>query len=363
MTVKVLHIINHLKLGGAQVCLKNLVENTSTEQVIPYIYPLRTGDNNNINADIIQHHRINYSPLKLLDIIRICRNENIDIIHAHLNKSIIIAILASLFCNVKVIAHEHGPIVRKGLQFTLYRILLKLLRAKVTHFIAVSQFIKLAMIQHCKIDLDKISVIYNALDLNKFQPNQSARQKIREQLNINDSDIALGYCGRLNTVKGADLLCPALHSLHKAGHKFYLIIAGSGTLAKQIETQAQSLGLSNHIHMLGFRNDIPDVISAFDLAVHLSRQEAFGLSVVEYFSGGIPVISTNVEGLAEIAKDNETAIVLNNLTPDSITDKVIKLVSDEKLKKQIVTNAKEFSRQFSINNQIEQITSLYNQAL
>ncbi len=363
MSLNVLHIINSLGLGGAQVCLKGIVENIDANQVNFTIYPLRPLNEIVINGTIIQHKRRNYSPLKLLDIIRTCKKYNIDLIHAHLNKAAIIAILASFFCKAKVIVHEHGQVTENNWQFILYRLLLRLFSFKVSSFITVSDFTNNTIANKCGISKEKIHTIYNAVDLEKFKYNHSARQSIRDDLGISENEIVIGYTGRLHNIKGTDLLPPALDLLHKQGYRCHLVLAGHGNLLAGLTEKAAALKLSEYIHFLGFRNDVSDVISSFDIAVQPSRKEAFGISVIEYYAAGIPVICSDTQGLAEIARDNITALVLNALTPDEIAKRTAELLSNDRLKTELAQNAAEFCREFSIQVQIQKIFSLYNQIL
>ena len=363
MSIKVLHIINSLGLGGAQVCLKGITENTNADQVNCLIYPLRPLEEIKINSTVIDHHRVNYSPLKLWDIIKLCKKHNIDIIHAHLNKAAIIAILASFFCNAKVIVHEHGQITENSFQFALYRFFLKLFSFRVNAFIAVSSCINNAVTSKCKIRKDKVNTIYNAVDLDKFKFNLSSRQRIRSELGLIDSDTVLGFTGRLHQIKGADLLPEALSVLHKQGCCCHLVIAGHGCLIQPLKDQTASLGLSDYVHFLGLRNDIPDLISAFDIAVQPSRLEAFGISIIEYYAAEIPVICSHTQGLAEITQDNITALVLDTISPDEISKRVIELTSNNKLKSELTQNALKYCRKFSTEDQINKINSLYRQIL
>ena len=359
MSIKVLHIINSLGLGGAQVCLKDIVENINPEQINCIIYPLRPLKEISINGEIINKSRSNYSLFKLLDIIKICRSNNINIIHTHLHKSAIIAILASFFCKAKVIVHEHGQVIESHWQFKLYRILLKLLAHKVNHFIAVSNYIKETLIHSCSINEKKVTVVYNAVDLGKFQYSQEARTKLRQSLGINDTELVIGYTGRINHAKGSDYLPSILNYLHKNGHKAHMIVAGRGPLYEQVQTEAKEMGLAKYLHLLGFRNDIHTVISSFDLAIHPARQEPFGISIIEYFSAKIPVVCGNVNGLNEIAINNQTAITVKQPSPQEFANNIINLISDNKLRHNLIQNAYNSCQQFSIKNQLNQISDIY----
>ena len=127
MSIRVLHVIDHLGYGGAPVAVKNIVENLDRNCIEPTVCALRTNRRAlPIAAELMNlaHHK--YNPFAFLAIARLCREHKIDIIHAHLQKSVVSCLLASYFCDAKVIIHEHGPIFRGGTGF-IYRFLLRAL--------------------------------------------------------------------------------------------------------------------------------------------------------------------------------------------------------------------------------------------
>ena len=96
MSIRVLHIIGNLRSGGAQVCLKQIVENNDTQEIEHFIYPLRCKHMDiPIDGHIIKLPYPNYDPRKFYAIFSLCKKYDIDIIHAHLHKPIIGALLAA----------------------------------------------------------------------------------------------------------------------------------------------------------------------------------------------------------------------------------------------------------------------------
>ncbi|MFH1716029.1 MAG: glycosyltransferase, partial [Planctomycetota bacterium] len=113
MKIRVLHVIDHLGYGGAPVAVKNMAEKVNSGRIEAIVCSLRT----NPEAIPIKTRLINlayhkYNPFAFLAIARLCKEHKIDIIHAHLQKSIMSSLLAVFFCPCKIIIHEHGPIFR-----------------------------------------------------------------------------------------------------------------------------------------------------------------------------------------------------------------------------------------------------------
>ncbi|MHC5139977.1 MAG: glycosyltransferase, partial [Planctomycetota bacterium] len=207
MPTRVLHIIGSLRLGGAQVCLKQIVEHNNDPDIEHFVYPLRCKQVDiPIEGNILSNPYRNYDPRKFFDILKVCKKHKIDIIHAHLHKPILGGLLATYFQKTPVIVHEHGPIFRPGIQYAAYRLGLRLLSKRSYAIIANSRATAHELMRRSGVPKSNIHVIYNAVDLKNFQPDPDAREAVRQQFSFSDNDIVIGFVGRLHPVKGVDLL-------------------------------------------------------------------------------------------------------------------------------------------------------------
>lgn len=360
MTMKVLHIIGSLKLGGAQVSVKYLVEHCDTEKIVPYLYPLR-GREIDIPVDgtIIKYPYRNYDPRKFLAILKICKKYNIDIIHAHLHKPIIAGLLASYFCRAKIIVHERGPIFRRGLQYSLYRFLLRLLHHRASLIIANSQATARCLMQRAKIPQGRIKVIYNAVDFDNFDRRRISGGSLRAQLGIAAEDVIIGYVGRLDYVKGVDLLVEAMALLLKESPRYQLVLLGEGSQRQVLQDRARGLGIADHVQFLGFRNDVSHVMVDFDIGVMPSRQESFGIVALEIMRMKIPMVASGVEGLAELVDHEQNALVPSHNTPQEIAECIRRLVGDADLREKLIDNAYRFTEGFGVSQCVNAVWDAY----
>ena len=361
MAIRILHLIGSLRLGGAQVVVKHIVENAS-EGVEHYVYPLRSKKIDiPIEGNILSNPYRNYDPRKFFDILRVCRKYNIDIIHAHLHKPILGALLATYFQKIPVIVHEHGPIFRPGIQYAIYRLGLQLLHKRSHTIIANSHATAHELMRRGGVPKSDIHVIHNAVDLNRFQPDPDARKAARQQFSFSDNDIVIGFVGRLHPVKGVDLLVQAMPSLvHKNPH-FKLILVGTGPLADSLKKQVRDNGMVSHVFFAGFQENIHEVVNCFDIGCMPSRQEPFGIVALEMMSMNIPLVCSAAEGLAELVTDRQTALALKENTPDMIASCILELSQDAALKEQLKANASSFCRQFSVQQFVHKIEAMYPQ--
>jgi glycosyltransferase involved in cell wall biosynthesis len=139
-----------------------------------------------------------------------------------------------------------------------------------------------------------IRVIANGIDLDRFVPGD--RQAARAALALTGAARVVGSIGRLQTVKGHDLLIRAMTTVPD---DVVLVIAGAGPAAGDLVQLTRELGLEDRVRFLGHRDDVQQVLCSFDVFCLPSRSEGLPRSVIEAQACGIPVIATDVGALRE----------------------------------------------------------------
>jgi len=359
MKIRVLNVIDHLGYGGAPVVVKNIAEKLNSEDIETLVCALRTNPKAMpIKTTLISLTYHKYNPFAFLAIAKLCKEHEIDIIHAHLQKSIISCLLAGFLCDAKIIIHEHGPIFRRGTGF-IYRFLLKLLAPKASVAIANSQATMAALKQTAGFAEESIHIVSNFVDFARFDHTLYDRDKARETLGITEDKTVVGFVGRLDSCKGADLLVNAAAILCKKGQRYRFVIVGEGTQRKQLEQLVLRLGLKEKFIFTGLCKNPAEVIRAFDIAVVPSRREAFGIAAIEFMRMKIPVIASAVGGLVEVVQHKKTGLLLDSLNAENIAEAVSTLAQENSLRESLVENAEVFSRKFDGAEQLKQITSIY----
>jgi glycosyltransferase involved in cell wall biosynthesis len=364
MPIRVLHIIGNLKLGGAQVCVRYLVENADKKDVENFVYPLRWREiDMPIKGSVIRLPYRNYDPRKFFAILRLCRKYDIDILVGHLTKPIMGCLLSSFFHKCKVVVYEHGPVSRKGPQYSLYRFVLRFLWRRAAVFVAVSRNTAEYLVRRIGIAPDRIRVIPNAVEFNVFDPQKVSAKMSREKLGISDDDMVVGFVGRLNYVKGVDLLIKATALLLQRSRRYFLLIAGYGPQQKSLEELALQFGITDRVRFLSFCDNIPEVMAAFNVGVVPSRQESFGIVCLELMRMKIPVISSGVGGMAEYIADDETGLILKENTPGEICTYIERLAGNEHLQGRLVDAAYKFCERFSTDKYVKAVQQMYKEVL
>jgi len=123
-----------------------------------------------------------------------------------------------------------------------------------------------------------------------------------------DARIVL-WTGRLDPIKGLDVLLRAFARVD-AAHNAHLLLAGDGPIRRQIERDIATLGLTDRVHLLGTRSDVPSLLKAADVFTLPSRTEGLPNALLEAMAAGLPIVTTNAPGCRDLIDDSRTGLVV-----------------------------------------------------
>jgi glycosyltransferase involved in cell wall biosynthesis len=194
-------------------------------------------------------------------------------------------------------------------------------------------------------DRDRVVVIRNGVDLTQFQP-RPRRGWLRRELHVDESAMLIATIGQIGLRKGQDVLAMAAPEIIDRVSTAHFLMIGERTSTKLESVQfEQSIhqsfadtGLSRHLHLLGYRDDVSRLLSEVDLIVHPANQEPFGRVLLEAAASGVPVVATRVGGTEEIVVDGVTGILVPPRNPAELAKAVIHLLNDP-LRRQTMSDA------------------------
>jgi L-malate glycosyltransferase len=201
--------------------------------------------------------------------------------------------------------------------------------------LANSEMVKEAVYRTEGIRASKIEVIYNAIDIGRFQRNLQSRVRLRQEFGFADDHVVIGNVANLRVIKGVPDFLEAAAIVAGTNPNCRFIQVGEGELRQTIETRIDELGLQNTFHLLGRRNDVPDLLSAFDIGVLTSHAEGFSNSILEYMAAELPVVVTDVGGNREAL--GETGIIVASRDVGAISSALQRLASDTELRQTMGT--------------------------
>ena len=162
-----------------------------------------------------------------------------------------------------------------------------------------------------------------------------SREEKRAQLNITDDDILVLSVGELQKRKNHQAIIRAIAKLNNPHIKY--IICGQGVLENSLRKLATSSNLENQVFFLGYRQDIPEIMSACDIFAHPSIREGLGLASLEAMASGLPLITSNVQGVPDYVENGVTGYMCSPMDVDAYAENLKKLTENKSLREKIGT--------------------------
>ena len=238
---------------------------------------------------------------------------------------------------------------------------------KAQEVISVSSENLLLLRKYFRLPDNRGRVIYNGRPEAFFaDPNPSVRSRIRRQFGIPEDAVVAGTAADLDWRKGIHHLIHAVGELQQRDiwSRLYFMLAGSGPFEAFLVSLAINDGnIAEHVKLMGDRDDVPDVLDAFDIFVLPSQYEGMPLAVMEAMAKGLPVIATAVSGIPEELGDTGLLLPDPVKDPQETARELIRalegLASDQALRREIGMNCKKRANElFREERMIEQYMTL-----
>lgn len=245
------------------------------------------------------------------------------------------------------------------------RITSKFLIPRMDANIAVSKGMLKWLTDVDKLDTSKnFTVIYNGADPERIKPTGKS---LRDELQLADETLLIGMVGNFYRDPRKDQLtvCRALSEVFARFPNAHCIFAGRvepGAEDKMADCLNVCIenGIADHVHFLGGRRDVPDILDALDVFVFSSLHEGLPLAVSEAMLAGVPMIVSDIEPLLEASGDGEYAEVFPVGKEVELAAKLISLLSDRSARETLAQRAKQFAIDtFSIDAHLRELVRLY----
>lgn len=185
------------------------------------------------------------------------------------------------------------------------------------------------------------------VDFSKRQCSASREDK-RKELGVKDSDILVLSVGELQTRKNHEVILRAIAQLQNPSIKYYL--CGQGVLQGHLEELTQKLGLQDQVRFLGYRKDIPEIMSAADIFAHPSKREGLGLACLEAMAFGLPLVTSNIQGIPDYVENGVTGFSCGPEDADKFAEHLHILISDPSRRKKIGERNQAMSLKYAVES-------------
>jgi glycosyltransferase involved in cell wall biosynthesis len=209
----------------------------------------------------------------------------------------------------------------------------------------------------------EVHVLPNGVDLARIEAARP-REETRRALGIDADAPVLLTVGELTRRKNAMLLVDRVPLLAARFPGLVVLLAGAGREEAALRARAAALGVTGAVRLLGFREDVPDLLAASDVLVHPSRVEGFGYAVAEAMAAGLPVVATRASSLPEIVDDGVTGLLFAPEDGDALERAVAAYVADPALRARHGTSGRMRARaEFSSERRLVELEALFAREL
>ncbi len=333
-------------------------------------------------APLPKQELMTYLPEFVEGILEFARNKNItyDLIHSHYWLSGIAAKELKAIWNIPVIHmfHTLGAMKQRVARQPdevegEYRIKGEKEVIQTADRIVAATLAELAQLQWLyQADVSKIVVIPPGVDLSRFYPIPPDEAK--EFIGVRPCEQVVLYVGRIEPLKGIDVLIEAIAIMRQKGVRVCLSVIGGEPLSEpgllnhemaRLQALREQYGLQDMVAFLGKRGQdtLPYYYSAAEAVVVPSHYESFGMVALEAMACGTPVVASQVGGLAFLVQNGVTGFTVPVDDPQALADRLIEITQDPSLRKRMGEAAAEFARNYSWEKIAAQILKLYEETI
>lgn len=267
---------------------------------------------------------------------KIVKKENITIIHTHHRMAAFYVSLLGLYRKCRFFNTSHNTFDnKKSLTRFAY---------KHANVIACGEMVKKNLVE--VFNINNVQVVHNSIPI--FN-DDIVLDPIISELHENGCFV-IGNVGRLSEQKGMKYFIDAVPDILKTHPEARFLIIGSGDDEEKLKEQIEQLHIKNQVYLLGFRNDIQNVMSQLDLVVLSSLWEGFPLTPIEAFSVGKTIVATGVDGTVEIVQNGKNGLIIDARSSEQISDKVIWMIEHPTERRNMEVSAKlSYDNEFSMD--------------
>ena len=369
---RVLHLITRFIGGGAETTVNNQIRGL-LDAHREYDVRLGFGEEydpkrvasiedegvKTICFDHLRHYSLPHAFPAVVQVARYLHRQQIQVIHTHSTEAGVIGRWAAMLARTPIVLHEiHGDPITEDRHPVLnaFILIMERISASVaTRIIVKSKRIQQLFVNRRIAKEDRYELIYHGVDLERFKKEKPA------PLPESDRELKLLFVGRLQDGKGLFDLIEAFGKLE--GHDVDLLIAGDGPLKSELDKEIAERGLEQSIHLLGYREDVPELLAASDVLVLPSYREGTPRVISEALASKTPVVSTRIAGIPEQVSHGECGLLIDPGDVDALVNALSRLLDSEELRQKMSQACQSQVERFSIEREQREIAQLYERLL
>ncbi len=387
--LKVIHVITHLDIGGAQDNTLLSVEKMDRDRFASILvsspgggFSQRAGSFGGRMVTIPSMKR-EISPLDDIKtftfLVDLFTGERPDIVHTHGSKAGILGrfaaraaaaavgdtsgVVGAVVRAPRIVHTVHSFPFHPGLPRPLFYLYLcaEVAAARLTHRLVFVSARQARQAEALGIKSPGGSeIIRSGIDFERIR--SGAGRDVRGELGVPAGVPLVGSVGRLFPQKAPEVFLEAARILRERGRDMYFVYAGDGPLRERIELLRRQFGLDDVFHLLGWRSDVPAILDALDAFVISSKYEGVGRALTEALYLAKPVVATAVCGVPELVVDGETGLLVPPDDPGALASAIERVMDDQVLARTLGGNGSaRVTAEYSAEEMIRRLAALYTE--
>ena len=349
--------------GGAWEGLKDIVFGLERERFEPVLVcseaPSWLGSSDKVETVVIEmpllreDESFSRTPLAVGRLREVIRSRGISLVHANNVWDAPYAIMAAKPLSIPIVVHVRTRIDReKAKKYSLDE----------ADVVASTSRAAVQVLWGFEPLTGRVFYLPNGIDLSRFNPEQSG-EETRRKHGIGSEAVVFGAVGRIDRLKGLDILVSAFARVADGAEPARLLIVGEGkgsSFKEDLVEMIEKLHLSKRVVFAGHQDDPASYLAAIDVLVMPSRTEGFGRSAVEAMAMAKPVIASDIGTLPEIVMDGLTGCVFPNGDVDALADKMNELAASQRKRKTLGRTGRSLAEgRFDLKIMISRLQSIY----
>jgi len=337
--MKILQLVTKRQYRGAEVFAANLsteLLNLGHEIIFVGLYKndsniLEVADAENL--DLSSEKTGAFSPILVNSIVRLVNKVHPDVIQCNGSDTLKYMVAASFFTSRIPLVYRNISIISEWLSNTPKKMLYRKIFDRIDHVSCVGEEAKEDFLNTFNYPKHQTSVIRRGIPIKEV--SKFARHNLKEELGLNESAKIVMHVGNFSPEKNHIFLLDTFSELKVEDSDIKLICVGDGILFEEIKTEIEKRNLDSSIFLLGFRKDIPELLSQADCFVLVSKVEGVPGVILEAAAQRKPSIATNVGGVFEVLKHEKTGYIIENFNKDQFKEKLLLLMSNANLREEM----------------------------
>lgn len=293
-------------------------------------------------------------PSSIAALVRIAKRGRVELLYSHSGKDSWLGGIAGFLCRIPLVrSRELMTPVRHASAYNLFP----------GRVLTCSDAVKRQLVRS-GVREEKVFVQYPPIDVARFRAVLRAdKDRVRRELGLNGHFPVVACAGELRPEKRHVDIVHAMRPLLAEFPSAVLVLVGRDRGLTDVREVAEKTGVAARVIFAGEREDVPAIVANADVYAFPSSIEPFGMGPVEAMAAGVPVVTTDVGGLAEIVSDGVDGLHVPPLSPDAIARAVVRICRDPGLRERLVAAGRVRARHFDARGAMERLVAHFRAAI